>query len=101
VSVVELLEVKLKGSYIGKLFLALKAITDVWLLPRMYSHMSFQGAPLNKTLFAILDSAGVWSLVGVDAVMSPEVCFAGKGLVAVSMDKTRQEILYHLATILP
>jgi hypothetical protein len=63
--------------------------------------MDFQGAPLNKTLFAILDSARVWSLVGMDAVMSVEVCFAGKGLVTVSMYLTRQEILYHLATILP
>jgi hypothetical protein len=63
--------------------------------------MDFQGAPLDKSLFAILDSAKVWSLVRMDAVMSVEVCFAGKGLVALSMDMTRQEILYHLATMLP
>jgi hypothetical protein len=32
--------------------------------------MDFQGAPLNKPLFAILDSAKVWSLVRMNAVMS-------------------------------
>jgi hypothetical protein len=63
--------------------------------------MDFQGAPLNKTLVAILDSTRVWSLVGMDAVMSVEVCSAGKGLVTLSMDMTRREILYHLIAMLP
>jgi hypothetical protein len=40
--------------------------------------MNFQGAPLNKTLVAILDSTRVWSLVGMDAVMPVEVCSAGE-----------------------
>jgi hypothetical protein len=75
--------------------------TDVWLFSRVYSFMDFQGAPLNKTLLAILDNTRVWSLVGMNAVMSVEVCSAGEGLVTLSMDKTRQEILYHLVTMLP
>jgi hypothetical protein len=77
-------------------------ITNIGLFSRVDAHMDLQGAPLDKTLLAIV--AGVRPLIRVDTPVSAEVCFARKGLEGTQYERMEidgQMIRYYLSTMLP